>query len=272
LIPDSLRAIRGEAAATGYAPIREAGTIATDAKYLSELDAITKASQGASRSFPGMVKQSPIDDVIASMKQDKFNAGDGIDALSYLREQADTAYSSGDAALGKAYKAASKAIEDAIERDLSGRGKSGETMLTNFRKARELMAKTFTAGKSMVGDTGNFSAQKVAGELSRGKPLTGDQRLVGQFGGAFPRYSPAPKGDAFPSVSPLDVYGSGIASAAADSALPFAYPLTRMGLRSYLLSSAGQARAIPKPQQAPSFMGVAGAFPAIAHLRGLFGE
>ncbi len=273
MLPGSLRTIRSEAAARGYEPVRQAGQISTDAKYLTELDAITKTAQGASRSFPGIAKQSPIDDVVGALKQGKFDAGDGIDALAYLRDQADTAYSSGDKVLGKAYKAASKAIEDAIERDLSGRGKDGKALLKNFREARELMAKTFTASKALVGDSGDFNARTVASELARGRPLTGDQKMVGDFAGAFGKYTPKPTGETFPSVSPLDAYGSAIAAGASGSPLPFAYPLTRMGLRNYLLSPAGQARGIQPNKMAPRFMGTAGAFPvAQEKVRGLFAE
>lgn len=266
----ALQNIRATAHAAGYEPVRAAGVITTDAKYVQQLQGITKAAQGASRSFPGISKTNPIDDVVAALSQKSFDAGDGIDALAYLRDEADTAYRAGNSSLGKAYKAASKAVEDMIERDLSGRGADGKEILKRFRDARTLMAKTYTAGKAEVGDVGQFNARTFAAELAKGKPLTGEQKLVGNFAGSFGKYTPRPSGEIFPDISPLDVYGSAGVSAVADSALPFAYPLSRIGMRQYLLSQAGQARAIPAPYRIPTNLGAIGA--AAPLVSGLFGE
>lgn len=262
----ALNAIRSETVKQAYEPIRSIGTVTTDAKYLSELDALTKAAKGADRSFPGLAKPSPLDDTVAVLKSGSFDAGDGVDAIAYLRGLADDAYSAGQRSLGKAYKGAATAIENMIERDLQGRGKDGSAILSAYREGRKLIAKTYTANKAMVGQ-GEFNARAVASELAKGAPLEGPQRLVGNFATTFNKYALKPTGENFPSVSPLDAYGSAIAAGSLDSVAPFAYPLTRAGLRSYLLSPAGQARAFPQQQQQVGF-GLAGAFPFAAQAGG----
>lgn len=127
------------------------------------------------------------------------------------------------------------------------------------------MAKTYTAGKALVEDSGLSKARVYAAELGREKPLEGDQRTIAGFGSAFGKYvSATPNAENFPALSPVDVYGSAIAAGAADSALPLMYPLTRMGLRNYMLSPSGQARALPKAYKPQDTMGLLGSFPMMS--------
>lgn len=270
--PGAISAIRAQAGQAGYAPLRNIGEITTDAAYQKALDAITAGAKSAERSFPGIKPASPIDDVVASLRQSKFDAGDGLDAISHLRGLADDAYSAGQKALGKQYKSAAKALEDAIERSLSARGKDGEGLLSAFRNARQTIAKTYTASKAAVGDSGQFNAATYGSELAKGAPLTGEQRLIGNFAQSFGRFVRKPNGETVPSVSPLDVYGSAVASGASGSALPFLYPITRAGLREYLLSPAAQQRAIQNAgPQLPQYLGGFGAaLPLAQRVPGLF--
>lgn len=248
--PGAISAIRQEAGRVGYEPIRRLGEIATDDAYKAALDAVTAGGKGAERSFPGIRPASPIDDIVSSLRQDKFDAGDGLDAISHLRSLADDAYSAGQKALGKQYKSAAKAVEDVIERGLKSRGEDGASALESFRNARELIAKTYTASKASVGDSGQFNAASYASQAAKGAPLSGDQRTIANFAQSFGRYVKKPTGDTVPQLSPLDVYGSGMASAASGSPLPFLYPLTRAGLREYLLSPGAQKSALNSSQAA----------------------
>jgi hypothetical protein len=261
LTQGALNVIRKEAHDAGYLPVKAIGEIATDSRFLDDLAGITKTSQGASQSFPGLKPPSEIEDVVTTLKQEKFDASDGVDAISYLRELADDAYNTGNKQLGKAYKSASNAIENMIERDLAKRGEDAAGVLKGYRDARKLIAQTYTAGKGIVDEAGGTAAGKYAAELLKGKPLTGDQKTIGQFASTFGKYNFTPKqiGDVYPSISPLDAYGSAIAAGAADSVAPLALPLTRVGLREYLLSPSGQARALRAPYIPPETLGLLGA-------------
>lgn len=262
----ALDTIRSDAHAAGYEPIRQVGAIATDPKYDNALTAITKEAQGAERSFPGITPQSSeVDEVVGALKQKEFDSGDGIDAIRFLREKAGDAYSAGNGSLGRAYKKAAKTVEDMIERHLQNLGEPAADILKKYRDARELIAKTFTAGKALVGDSGSFNARTYASELARRKPLSGDQRAIGSFAGTFGKYTPKPTGENFPSISPLDAYGSVIAAGTTDSVAPLMVPLTRLGMREYLLSKAGQQRALPRKQPQLGDLGaLLGAFPQLS--------
>lgn len=248
LTQGALSTIRAEAAQNGYSPLRAVGDIPTDAKFLSDLNGLTQTAQGANRSFPGIQANSPIFDVVSALSKPKFDSSDGLDAISLLRSQADDAFRAGNGTLGTQYKSAAKAVEDMIERHL-GSQEDSAGLLDSFRAARQQIAQTYTAGKAIVGDTGSSNAIAYAQALKSGKPLVDDQRTIASFASQF-RKAAAFQTESTPSISPLDAYGSAIAAGASHSAAPLLVPLTRIGLREYLLSPAGQARALPQAFEA----------------------
>lgn len=263
----ALAAIRGEAYQAGYAPVKGAGEMATDSKYIDDLVSLTKTGEGASRAFPGLKPKGPIDDLVQSLTQEKFDAGDGVDAIAYLRQLADDAFSSGRSSDGRAYKGAAKAIEDVVERNLAGRGDDAKDLLQKYRESRQLIAQTYTAGKALTDADGTTSALVYGRELLKGKPLVGEQKTIGQFASRFGKFAAVPK-EIYPSISPLDVYGSAISAGVTQSAAPLMLPLSRVGLREYLLSQAGQARAIPKAFQPQNTLGTLSAYPQLGLMAG----
>lgn len=114
-----------------------------------------------------------------------FDAGDAIKMSQILRDNANKAFRDGDAGLGKAAKGAAKALEDQIERHLSGLGKDGEKMLKNFRQARMLMAKAHTVEDAVREGGGRVDATKLANRFQSGKPLSGELKTIGQFANNF---------------------------------------------------------------------------------------
>lgn len=247
----ALQTIRKNAAQSGYGPVRKIGMINTDPKYGAAVDAIEKAAQPG-KLLSSLKPSTEVSDLVKSLRQPSFDSNDAVDTIQYLRQAADDAFRGGTAALGRAYKSAAGAIEDQIERHLQGLGKDGQATLAAFRNQRQLIAKTYTAGKALT-ESGNFNARTVASELAR-KPLTGGQRMVGRFASTFPKATQLTQ-ESFPAISPLDAYGSAIAGAASHSLGPLAIPLTRVGIRQYLLSPAGQSRALTQPFSAPKNMG-----------------
>lgn len=240
LTPDVLQALRNQAAGSGYSPIRQAGQIAADADYTKALDAIASQYQGAARSFPGAAK-NPVLDMVDGLRSQAFDAGDGLDMVKVLRESADKAYRSGDTGLGKASKAAADAIEDQIDRALTASG--NKDAINAFREARKQIAKTYSVQKALNSETGSVSAPKLAQELSKGRPLSGELRDVAEFATAFPKASQALK-ETPKAVSPLDY------AVAVGSAMTTGDPLALMSLglrpavRNALLSPLAQKAAM----------------------------
>lgn len=258
----ALAEIRNTAAQAGYAPVRAAGAMTVDAKFVDDLTGLGRVGEGATRM--GIKSANPADEVIAALKENKdFTASDGVDTIQYLRSLADDAFSSGQSTAGKAYKSAARALEDLIERNLASRGEDGKSLLTGFRDARRLIAQTYTAGNALKDTEGTVNALSYGRDVRSGMPLTGDQKTIGEFAARFGKFAKVPE-EIYPSISPLDTYGAAITSGLTGSAAPLMLPLTRMGLREYLLSAAGQARAMPKAFAPQQTMGLLGAYPQSA--------
>lgn len=248
LSADVLQSIRRQAAATGYDPIKQAGTVTTDKAFGQALDDIARTQQGASRSFPGLADNGVLD-LVAKLKRPAFDAGDAIDATKVLREQADAAYRQGNTTLGKASKSAADAIESMLERHLQATGQPDA--LAAFREARQLIAKTYTVQKGLNSGTGSVNAVKLAQELGKGKPLTGDLRAIAEAAQAFPKATQALK-EAPKALSPLDFAVAGGPALASGNVASLALLGARPALRSALLSQPVQRNALAnmlKPEE-----------------------
>lgn len=248
LTPELMSQIRKDAYQVGYAPVEAAGAIRPGAAYKRDLDTIAQQFKGAARSFPAAVSDE-VGNMIDSLKVKQFDAADGVKMAQVLRDQSSKSYANGDKAMGKAQRAAATAIEDQIERGLSGLGQNGAEMLNSFRSARQLMAKTHSVEAAMNPATGNIEAQKLAAQLRKGKPLSGNLETAANAAAAFPKnFQSMESVGAIPGISPLDVFGGaslgalGAASAGPGGALLAAAPVARPLARSAALSPQYQDR------------------------------
>lgn len=232
----TLQASRHAAAASGYAPIRAAGEITADGTYSKALDAIASQYQGAARSFPGAAK-NPVMDMVEGLRQGKFDAGDALDMVKVLRESADKAYRAGDTGLGKASKAAAGALEDQIERHLSANGNAAS--IAAFKQARKEIAKTYSVQKALNESTGDVSAQALAKQLAKGKPLSGELRQIAEIAQAFPKATQSLK-ETPKAWSPLDMVTGGAGVGMGSPGL-LALAAGRPAVRSLLLSKPYQS-------------------------------
>lgn len=240
LTPDVLQNIRRAASTAGYEPVKNAGAVAADPQFFKALDDIARTQQGATRSFPGLADNG-VPDLIAKLKQPVFDAGDAIDATKVLREAADKAYRGGDTALGKANKAAADAVEGMLERHLQAAGQPDA--LKAFQNARQLIAKTYTVQKGLNSETGSVAANKLAAELAKGKPLSGDLRTIAEAATAFGKATQSLK-ETPKALSPLD-YAVSLGSAfGSGNVAPLALLGARPAVRSALLSQPAQRNAL----------------------------
>lgn len=240
--PEAIHQVRS-AAAKGYDAIRGAGQIVKDSQFSADLAKITAKFRGAAKDYPGL-GNSEVDDIVKAIDQDSVGSDSAVDAITILRERASDAFSSGKGSMGKAYKDASKAIENLIERNLAGQGKAGADVLQKFRSARETIAKTYSVEKALNSATGNVSATKLGQQLGRGKPLSGDLRTAGQFSQAFPKAA-REFNESLPGLSPIDAYGTMGVAGATQQPWYLLYPFLRQRVRNALMSPTGQRLATP---------------------------
>lgn len=246
--------IRGSAGKI-YEKIRNIGPVQADQEFTQDLAGIVQGSRNTARSFPGL-GSSEIDNVVESLNQPQFEAGDAVDAMRILRNSADKAFRSGDKALGKSYRSASDALEGVLERTLE---KSGDKSSINaFKAARQLIAKTYTVDKALNESTGNVIAAKLAGDLAKGKPLTGELKLAAEFARAFPKAAQQILDSG--SVRNTDLIVAGGTAALSQNYKYLLYPFLRQAVRVGLLSKPGQKLAVEGALRTPPGV-VMGAIP-----------
>jgi hypothetical protein len=89
-------------------------------------------------------------------------------------------------------------------RQVAGDENAAAEMLKQFREARALIAKTYSVQKGLNSQTGEVSAQALAKQLEKGRPLSGNLKTIGETASAFPKATQSLK-EAPKSFSPLDM-------------------------------------------------------------------
>lgn len=233
----TLATIRTEAADRGYVPVKSVGTVRLDSQYAKSLDEIAAPFTKSEKAFPGLNKTEVLN-TVESLKQKAVDSDTAIETISILRDKANVAYRAGEDKTGAAYKKMAKELEGAVERSLGRRGKDSQQMLTDFRNARTLIAKTHSAEKALNPELGSFDARKLALLLNQGNPLSGGMKKAGQAALAFKDAAKLVTDSG--AVRNLDtVFAAGGAVATGNPA-PLIYPFTRMAARDLLLSKFGQ--------------------------------
>lgn len=204
---EALSKYRADMHAAGYNPLRQLGSVPADQQFASDLAAVTQKYTGKG-TIPA-IEKSDINDLVKAHQSTGFDAGDAVDAIKVLREDAKDAYRAGNSALGGAKKAIADAYEGALERALP----QGSDILKNYQAARQNIAKSFTVEDALKEGTGAVDARKLAAALQKGTPLSGDLLTAARFANAFPKATQPPSLVAGPGVHNLKAMFAGGAGA-----------------------------------------------------------
>jgi hypothetical protein len=248
ITPEILNNLRTNAG-RAYETLGATGSIKTSSKFNEALDNIKvyKDAKLAESQFP-TGKPNPIIETIDSLRSPRFDVSSAISKINVLRNNADIAYRSGDKALGKANKEASQILEDTIQNYLANTKQTD--LLQKFKDARQLIAKTYSVENALNMTTGSIDAKKLAAQLNRGKPLSGELKQSAQFAQAFPTAAKTTESmGSLPQISPLDVGGALLAGggtylsgSGGETPVTLAALLARPALRSMALSKPIQSR------------------------------
>ena len=229
-------------AGNAYTNLGLSGQVIPDKSYLNALDDIAKPYVTAAQGFPD-APPSPVLNLVQSLKSPSFDASAAVEKVRQLRTAATDAFNSGNSDVGNASKKAASAIEDALESHLSKTNQ--KDLLTKFRDARQIIAKTYSIEKAANTTTGTIDAKKLAAQLQRGKPLSGELKSIAQFSQAFPKASQTTElMGSLPQLSPLD-YAAGVIGGASSGGVGAGAMLARPVLRAAALSAPVQNRLIP---------------------------
>lgn len=252
----TLNTVRNQAG-QAYEAVSSVGTVQPGKSYFDALDKIVEPYVRSAKSFPNS-KPNPLIGEIDALRTTAFDAGDAVAKIRVLRADADAAYGAGNKEVGKSLKSAADALEQAIDDHISAAGPS--QLLSNFREARKLIAKTYTVQKSLNDTTGDVSGQALAKLLQKGKPLSDELRTIAEVSNAFPKATQLLK-EAPKSVSPLDYAVGAITGASTGNPLMLGAMAARPAARSLILSAPYQNRMLSN-SYAPGLLDLVG-LPAI---------
>jgi hypothetical protein len=229
-------------AGNAYTNLGLAGQVITDKSYIDALDDIAKPFVVAAKGFPD-APPSPVINLVQSLKSPSFDATAAIEKVKQLRTAADDAFRSGNTDIARASKSAATAIENALEGHLSKTGQGD--LLSKFKDARQLIAKTYSIEKAANPATGTIDAKKLAAQLQRGKPLSAELKEIAQFSQSFPKASQTPEAmGSLTQLNPLDYFAGFVGGVSTGGAGAGAI-LARPAMRAAALSSPVQNRLIP---------------------------
>jgi hypothetical protein len=208
------------------------------AKPYQEIEALTQHPQQTPGvpSFPQYFKGRPLDE----LKQAR------ADASAFYRHYDRSA---DPASLKTAQQASAKAqaIETQLEKFAASMGKP--ELVDQLKAARQLYARTYDVERALNLADGNVSASLIGRMYDKGRPLSGELKVIGKFAQAFPRVARDASSLPPPSVSGTDAASSailgGIGYAAAGGPaglLAAGLPLLRSPARNLVLSGVYQSR------------------------------
>lgn len=207
---DTVRANAGKS----YKAIKESGIpIQATSKYNKAIDDLSQDWSAAEKDYPELAKnKSAINDLKDMMRKQSVSPTGAIEMVKDLRASAKDNFRAftdpSKVALARAQRNAADALDTLIEDNLKDAGKP--ELVGEYKKARELIAKTYDVEASLNDATGNVNAVYL-GKLLKKRPLTGELKDIARFARTFEKSAKTPETiGAHPGISPLDVAVAGM--------------------------------------------------------------
>lgn len=240
LTRETLLQVRKEAGKAYQVLQEHAEPFETTAEYHKAIDNIGDVTKRLAEKYPKLFDNRDIDVLKQSLKVDSMTGEDVVELTKALRQKADDLWSptasGADKSVARAYRQASDAIENMAEANLE---RSGNTkVLEDFRNSRQVIAKSYSVEKALTGN-GHVDARKLALQLKRNKPLSGDLKTAAEFAGNFKKAAQTSEQvGSIPKISPLDAMAALLTPHGAAGAA--AALLGRPIVRAAILSPTGQ--------------------------------
>jgi len=191
LTTETFEKLRAEAGKS-YAAVKDVKTpMKTDTQFRTEISKLGGANSQAAKEFPGLMANPEIKSMIGELYNQKpFSTTGAIELVKQLRFNAKnnlkTLGSPEKHALGLAQREAADAMDSLVERNLAKEGKG--TLVPEYRKARQQIAKTYDIESITNNATENVSALGLARLLKKDAGrLSGNLKTVARFAESFPK-------------------------------------------------------------------------------------
>jgi hypothetical protein len=243
------RNVKGQA----YDALRSNPAYYTDKQFLTDINKRSAEIQKRGT----LVDATQELNLLNQLKQMRFDGDALVEKIKVLRSDSDINFRSNDAdklRLAQVQKFAAKQLEDLAERNLTNFNQPD--VMTNFKQARQDIAKSYTIEKSLNAATGDVSGAKLGQRAAQGKILPPELQALADAAATYKQsfQNPAAVGSV-PMISPLDLGTAAIASAASGTPLVMASALTRPAVRAGITSNMYQRNMLPNTQvQTPGLL------------------
>lgn len=238
-------------AAKDWDVVAQTGRVSSDAALRSDMESIIAPYRKMKKDFSLSSNQkkafSELDSLTTSARNG-FNADTAISKISGLREAAETEFKSGSRSIGRAYKAAATALEEALDRHLQKTGAAPD-VIEKFRAARETMAKAYTAKEALTNE--NIDAHVLASDKQK---LTGGMKTAADFASRFPKNAQLPEKSGGNPIGFGDIGIGGLGWALTGHGPAAAAVLARPAIRAGIGTDAGQALLSRPPAYGPGII------------------
>lgn len=236
--------------------IDKIGGVGGDKRFVDDLLALEKRWGGSSKFQRLLPEYRDIRLMGRDLRKGTpYSGNEAMKLVADLRKQAGKAFANRQKSLGHAQRDAADAIERLMEREIGrraagnlGRGSVGRRyargLINDWRAARVADAKTYAVERVMNQATGNLQGAKMARELARGAPLSGEMKDMAKFVSAFTSTGKEPTRSA--GVNALTTL-FGVESAMLGHPGPLVLTPARLGMGKLLLSKPYQKySSVPK--------------------------
>ena len=248
LNPYTFNRLRSDASKK-YEALKDIGEVKTGPEYSAALDKIEAEDQTANKAFPKGGK-SPVSEMVEVLREPGFPADGAIAKIRQLRKDADKSFKTGDDTLGRAQKSAALALEDELDRNATAKYGEDNSLVKDFRDARKKIAMTY-AVQAATDPAGQVTMAKFGRDLAKGKVLTGELKLMGEFANAFGKSAQNIK-DVPPNFSGPDAMVGIIPALTHGDFRYLAAAAGRPALRQFMTSDMYQNRLAAPPGAGPS--------------------
>jgi hypothetical protein len=246
----ALQSVRAQAGQAYEAVKQIPGRVSTNAKYHSDLQNIAKPFRRLAADVPEEAGEQ-VEKLIERYSKDSFDPANVVEIIRRRRATATTLFKAYDdpvkQELARVHRGIADALEDNLEWNLRQRGTP--QLLQQFKDARQLIAKTHTIEAALNEGSGNVVASKLASQLAKGKPLSGELKDVAKFAQAFPKSVQEIK-SSMPGMSPLDWAVAGGTSAGTGNPAFLGMVAARPLVRNAITSGMYQRAMVP-PSYSP---------------------
>lgn len=223
---------------------------ASDQAFTDAMSKLGGRTSHAAQHFPSLMDNESIKHLSEELATiPNFPTQAGLELVRQLRFDATGNLKAigdpGKHALGLAQRQAADGIDDLIERNLERIGKPD--LAQQYRAARQLIAKSYDVEAATNLATGDVNATGLARLGDRGRPLSGELKIVADTAKAFPKAMQNPaKFGGTGDYSALDFFGSALAMAHGNPSIAGTI-LARPIARSLALSEGRQDRLVTPP-------------------------